>query len=177
MVAKVHNITIIIQQLQSRKKVVKERNNTCSYLHGAQQRGQCTKSGILIQATWVFVDKMLNCSMMTSKINTEYTEFCRIMKRSRWSGFNNTHQSHYTMTESNRSLPPAYFNLLYTQRVSCHVSTQSTRWRQPPSIMSRTLIMLSTLKRSHSTDYNLRHKTVLLHSIFLRNISAMQYIF
>ena len=155
--------------------MVKERNNTCSYLHGAQQRGQCTKSGILIQATWVFVDKMLNCSMMTSKINTEYTEFCRIMKRSRWSGFNNTHQSHYTMTESNRSLPPAYFNLLYTQRVSCHVSTQSTRWRQPPSIMSRTLIMLSTLKRSHSTDYNLRHKTVLLHSIFLRNISAMQF--
>ena len=119
-------------------------------MHRAQQRGQCTKSYILIQATWVFVDKMLNCSMMTSKINTEYTEFCRIMKRSRWSGFNNTHQSHYTMTESNRSLPPAYFNLLYTQRVSCHVSTQSTRWRQPPSIMSRTLIMLSTLKRSYS---------------------------
>ena len=112
--------------------VVKERNNTYSYLHRAQQRGRCTKSYILIQATWVFVDKMLNCSMMTSKINTEYTEFCRIMKRSRWSGFNNTHQSHYTMTESNRSLPPAYFNLLYTQWVSCHVSTQSTRWRQPP---------------------------------------------
>ena len=130
--------------------MIKERNNTCSYLHRAQQRGQCTKSGILIQATWVFVDKMLNCSMMTSKINTEYTKFCRIMKRSRWSGFNNTHQSHYTMTESNRSLPPAYFNLLYTQRVSCHVSTQSTRGRQPPSIMSRTLIMLSTLKRSYS---------------------------
>ena len=111
--------------------MAKERNNTCSYLHRAQQRGQCTKSGILIQATWVFVHKMLNCTMMTSEIDTEYTEFCRIMKRSRWSGFNNTHQSHYTMTESNRSLPPAYFNLLYTQWVSCHVSTQSTRWRQP----------------------------------------------
>ena len=95
-------------------------------MHRAQQRGQCTKSYILIQATWVFVDKMLNCSMMTSKINTEYTEFCRIMKRSRWSGFNNTHQSHYTMTESNRSLPPAYFNLLHrVSELSC-VDTEYT---------------------------------------------------
>ena len=51
MVAKVHNITIIIQQNTEQKKVVKERNNTCSYLHGAQQRGQCTKSGIITRFT------------------------------------------------------------------------------------------------------------------------------
>ena len=155
--------------------VVKERNNTYSYLHRAQQRGQCTKSGILIQAAWVFVDKMLNCSMMTSKINTEYTEFCRIMKRSRWSGFNNTHQSHYTMTESNRSLPPAYFNLLHrVSELSC-VDTEYT-------MASTTLDHVKDLDHVEHpeeiiqpTEYNLRYKTVLLHSVFLRNMPAVQF--
>ena len=98
--------------------------------------------------------------MMTSKINTEYTEFCRIMKRSRWSGFNNTHQSHYTMTESNRSLPPAYFNLLHTVSELSYVHTEYTG-------ASTTLDHVKDLDHVEHpeeiiqpTDYNLRYKTV-----------------
>ena len=104
------------------------------------------------------------------------------MKRSRWSSFNNTHQSHYTMTESNRSLPPAYFNLLYTQWVSCHVSTQSTRWRQPapwcyrPPRSCQGPWSCWAPWRDHTANrLQFAIQEILLHSVYLRNMPAVQF--